>query len=222
MTERVPPPSLPRSRAESRRRGTLAAAVLAVTLTILAAVLAGGPGTWTSRAVLRPAAPIAPAVLVPSAPRLQVQVVASPSDLILGNTTVLTALPAGGTPWYSFDWAPLPPGCATLNLSSLSCTPTTAGTYHPGVTVTDSAGQTVAATTGTPLYVNSSQTRGPTSGAGSLLSVPIYLFAGLVGIGAAVVSTLLILLLTRRRRRRQPPVPFSAHPYVPPRETDAR
>ncbi len=214
MARVCPPPRL-RSRA-TPRKALLAAAALGVTLTILAALLAGGLRVSIPRA----GADVEPAVPIPSVPPLRVEVVASPSALTLGNTTVLTALLAYGTPWYSFVWAPLPPGCATKNLSSLNCTPTTAGTYQPGVTVTDSTGQSRA--NATTLFVNSSQAPGSNSGSGSPLSGATYLFAGLVGIGAAIASTLLILLLTRRRRRRQPPIPFSQHPYVPPLAPDDR
>ena len=183
-----------------------------MSLTILATLLTGG-----LRASVPPAgAGVEPAVTVPAVAPLRVEVVASPSTLTLGNTTVLTALLADGTPWYSFVWAPLPPGCATKNLSSLNCTPTTVGAYRPGVTVTDSTGQSRA--NATTLFVNSTQR----PGSGSVVSGPTYLFAGLVGIGAAVASTLLILLFTRRRRRRQPPIPFSQHPYVPPPVRDDR
>ncbi len=56
----------------------------------------------------------------------------------------LRATPAGGIPPFRFVWSGLPPGCATANVSLLSCTPSVAGTFAVVVTVSDANGSIVA------------------------------------------------------------------------------
>ena len=62
----------------------------------------------------------------------------SPDDVGLGVTFTVT--PAQGLPAYSYAYAGLPAGCATVNAPSLSCTPSAVGTFNVTVTVTDSQG----------------------------------------------------------------------------------
>lgn len=60
----------------------------------------------------------------------------------LNETTFLNVGISGGVPPYTFSYAGLPPGCASMNVSSLGCTPTRAGSYPVIVTATDSYGNT--------------------------------------------------------------------------------
>ncbi|MCI4336658.1 MAG: hypothetical protein L3K17_05615 [Thermoplasmata archaeon] len=61
---------------------------------------------------------------------------AAPSALVLGNTTNLTVVATGATP-LSYAFSGLPAGCVSANSSTLSCTPTSTGTYSVTVVVLD-------------------------------------------------------------------------------------
>jgi hypothetical protein len=65
---------------------------------------------------------------------------ATPSTVVLGNSTALAVVAAGGTGPYSYAYTGLPPGCSSGNAATLTCTPSQAGTYNVTVTVTASAG----------------------------------------------------------------------------------
>jgi PKD domain len=69
---------------------------------------------------------------------------ASSSKLDIGQTITFTAAASGGSGNLSFAYYSLPTGCDTANSTSLSCTPTTTGTYRVILTVTDSNGFTVS------------------------------------------------------------------------------
>ncbi|MCI4352295.1 MAG: hypothetical protein L3K14_02765 [Thermoplasmata archaeon] len=57
-------------------------------------------------------------------------VTAAPNPTEVGVTTVISAtFAAPGT--HTYSWSALPPGCTSSNSLSLSCSPTTAGTYTP-------------------------------------------------------------------------------------------
>ncbi|MCI4325762.1 MAG: beta-propeller fold lactonase family protein [Thermoplasmata archaeon] len=73
--------------------------------------------------------------------------VASPSVVDVGVPTNLTVTVTGTSPPFAFLWTGLPAGCASVNASSWSCTPTVAGNFTVGVNVTDSFGHEVRATT---------------------------------------------------------------------------
>lgn len=73
----------------------------------------------------------------------------SPSTILLGGTAYFNTTAAGGTPPYSYAYNNAPPGCpASSSSGSISCTPTSAGTF-PGisVTVTDSASKSITSGT---------------------------------------------------------------------------
>ncbi|MDE1820925.1 MAG: hypothetical protein KGJ23_11265 [Euryarchaeota archaeon] len=58
------------------------------------------------------------------------------------------AAPTGGASnYYRYSWAGLPSSCSSVNTSSLSCTPTTAGTFPIWVTVIDTNGYQVVSPT---------------------------------------------------------------------------
>ena len=150
-------------------------------------------------------------LVLPVAHALRVAAVASPSTLTLGNTTNLTALVTGGTPYFSFRWAPLPPGCSGQNFSSLDCTPDASGSFTVTVTVTDGQGQT--ASNSTTLVVQGASGSGSN---GLLNPATLYLVAGIIGIVAAVATAVIIVLLGRRQRRPPRVVTLTESPYVPP------
>ena len=66
--------------------------------------------------------------------------VALPSIISVGETTVLQANVTGGYPPYTFDWGGLPTGCVGTNVSTLSCDPTYGGGFSVTVAATDTVG----------------------------------------------------------------------------------
>lgn len=78
---------------------------------------------------------------------------AAPSTFTVGATTLLSTTVTGGTSPYSYTFSSLPPGCASSNTSSLSCTPSAPGSYSPSVQVTDADGKVTSPTT-TSITVN--------------------------------------------------------------------
>jgi hypothetical protein len=62
---------------------------------------------------------------------------AAPSTVDSGATTMFTVVVSGGRPPLTYEYQGLPPGCSSSNTSSLSCTPSAAGTYTAEVTVQD-------------------------------------------------------------------------------------
>ena len=54
-----------------------------------------------------------------------------------GESVSFTASPSGGASPYSYQWVGLPAPCTHTTSSSPTCTPSTAGSYSIGVTVTD-------------------------------------------------------------------------------------
>ena len=72
---------------------------------------------------------------------------ATPSSLLMGNSTVLTTSVAGGTGSDGYVYTGLPPGCGTLNLTAMTCVPTGIGNFTLTVTVIDTLGQHSTATT---------------------------------------------------------------------------
>jgi hypothetical protein len=68
----------------------------------------------------------------------------------------LEVVATGGDGGYTYAWAGLPPGCASRNNGTVSCTPTAKGTFSVSVSVGDAAGGTatsmaVAVTVSDPL-----------------------------------------------------------------------
>ncbi len=72
---------------------------------------------------------------------LTASVVAQPTRIVLGNPTWFNVTAAGGAPPYSYAYSALPPGCASLNTSSLRCVPAAFGTYTVNANVTDTVGR---------------------------------------------------------------------------------
>ena len=64
----------------------------------------------------------------------------APSLIDLGSTVVVGTNVSGGTAPFSFVYSGLPPGCASVSTSNLSCVPAAAGTFSVTATVTDAFG----------------------------------------------------------------------------------
>ncbi len=182
--------------------GSLAVVGLLVALGLLP-FPSPGAGAAGPAAALRPTA----------GPPLHVRVVANPAYLVLGNATNLTAVVSGGTAPFVFDWTALPVGCHPADLASLNCTPSEVGTFTVFVSVNDSSSPVRSGENSTQIVDN--LTAGTTAAASPPIG-EIYLFAGLLGVAAAVASTLVVLFARRRNRRNEPIVPVAESPYVPP------
>jgi hypothetical protein len=61
----------------------------------------------------------------------------SPTPIDVGVTTYLNVSVGGGSSPYTYVYAGLPTGCLSTNTASLSCTPTSPGTFGIGVQVSD-------------------------------------------------------------------------------------
>jgi hypothetical protein len=60
--------------------------------------------------------------------------------LDLGQTLSLAAIAGNGTGALVYQWSGLPTGCSSTPIPQFSCVPSTAGEFHPVVTVTDTVG----------------------------------------------------------------------------------
>lgn len=109
---------------------------------------------------------------------LTVSLSASPSTVTVGSTSVLTATASGGVPAYTYSWSDLPAGCSPSTSSVLDCTPSTAGSYQPKVTVDDSDEHAASAET----YLNA------TAAAGTL-TASLKLSSSSVTVGESVTLT---------------------------------
>lgn len=119
---------------------------------------------------------------------------ASPNSLLAGTSAQLTVEVEGGAPALVFSYSGLPSGCASSDSSTLSCSPSTAGTYHIIVTVTDANGMQTSS--------NLTLVVEPT-----FIGLPA--FEGYAVVGGILVLTLVAViaaaLLARRRRKNDDP-----------------
>lgn len=125
----------------------------------------------------------------------------APTSVSSGNPVSFNATVSGGTAPFSWAYTGLPSGCGTTNQSSLSCRPSSTGTYSVEVTVTDAFGKTANATVS--LTVTSS------SGA-TFLGLPQtegYLLLAAILIVIAVVGVLAVSASRRRKGKRPSPTP---------------
>jgi YVTN family beta-propeller protein len=126
---------------------------------------------------------------------------ASPASIVLGGSTTLTTTVTGGTPPFSYSYAPLPAGCTSRSVAVLSCTPTVAGTFTVNVSVTGSSGATAVGSTG--LTVGAAVGPPASTASGGVPSSLVYIGGAIVVIVA--VPVVLLLFLRRRRRSHGPP-----------------
>jgi hypothetical protein len=78
-------------------------------------------------------------IVVNPLPSLAVSV--TPTAGPLGTDVTITATASGGTGPLSFNYSGLPPGCPPSVATSLTCRPTSTGTFHVTVTATDVYGK---------------------------------------------------------------------------------
>ncbi|MCI4353629.1 MAG: hypothetical protein L3K14_09680 [Thermoplasmata archaeon] len=66
---------------------------------------------------------------------------ADPSSIVIGGSTVLYTFVSGGTRPLTTVYSGLPPGCNSRSTLALGCSPTSAGNYTVAVKVTDATGR---------------------------------------------------------------------------------
>jgi hypothetical protein len=121
--------------------------------------------------------------------------VASPDTIVVGSTTQLTVTASGAAGAATYAYSDLPAGCASLNMSTLACTPTSAGNYTVTVQVTDVLGRSVSSSV--KIEVTAAPSPPPPSNGGSQ-SNSLWTY---VAVAAVVVVVLLIVGLLYARRR---------------------
>lgn len=77
---------------------------------------------------------------------------ATPATVALGGSTSFAVSASGGTGTLSYDYTGLPAGCYSFDVTSLPCTPASAGSFSVEVFVNDTLGVSAHATT--PLTVS--------------------------------------------------------------------
>ena len=64
----------------------------------------------------------------------------SPNPVSSGSSFQVSVSVSGGVPPYSYNWAPVPPGCPNQNSSSWSCSESQTGEFPIGLSVRDAQG----------------------------------------------------------------------------------
>ncbi|HTW56236.1 MAG TPA: hypothetical protein VMG36_07365 [Thermoplasmata archaeon] len=131
----------------------------------------------------------------------------TPSSLLLGKSIFLHGLVANGSGGFSYSWSGLPGGCSASTGATISCTPSSAGTFTVELTVKDSDGRSASANV--TVTVNS-----------SFLGLPAVEGEAIVGAVIALALIGLLVFVAVRRRRRptsSSPVPWGpTTPGAPP------
>jgi hypothetical protein len=121
---------------------------------------------------------------------------ASSNSLSAGDKVTLSVSASGGYDPLTYSYANLPPGCLSVNATSLSCYPTSSGNYRVTVTVTDRAMESANAT--------AIITVGPQRVLGLPQAIGLAVIIGAIaGTGGVVVLSVAIAL--RRKKGHQAP-----------------
>jgi YVTN family beta-propeller protein len=84
-------------------------------------------------------------------PALSLSASVSNATPFLGRSIVINATASGGDPPYGFAYTGLPPGCVSVNVSTIGCLPTQAGLYNVTAEVAD--GNHVGASVAISLHI---------------------------------------------------------------------
>lgn len=116
---------------------------------------------------------------------------ASLTSILQGQSVTFTASATLGSGDLVYAWSGLPTGCQSSSSATLTCSPSTTGSWNVSVTVTDSNGG-AAVSHGTTITVEQ-----------SFLGLPAWEGCSIVGAIVAVLAVLLIVGVRRRSHRRQ-------------------
>ncbi len=117
-------------------------------------------------------------------------------SLAVEGGLTLTANVTGGAGGLTYRWTGLPPGCSAANASSISCVPTTTGTFRVALEVTDASGGQGSGSVTVTVTPASSGT-----GLGSDLDLI------LIGVVVLLAASVAVAVVVSRRRRSAPPAP---------------
>ncbi|MDE1822015.1 MAG: hypothetical protein KGJ23_12430 [Euryarchaeota archaeon] len=98
----------------------------------------------------------------------------SPNPVTVGASLRISTTATVAAPWATYSWTSLPTGCTASNATSITCTPTAAGTFATKVSVVD-GGHGSATSSAASLVVNPSGSGGLTVG---LVASPATLYTG--------------------------------------------
>jgi len=135
-------------------------------------------------------------ILVSPDPSITVLTV-EPSFVTAGQSVTITAIVTSGSGEYAYSWMNLPPGCEGANHPSITCAPSSSGTYRVTVAVTDAAGETTTRTMILSVEPESMASAPSSTGLAITLSA----------LGTAVFITIIVAiqLFPSKGRRRQDP-----------------
>ena len=109
-------------------------------------------------------------------------VVAAPSETDVGLKVAFAISASQGTGLFSYSYQGLPPGCSSSNTPSLSCTPSSSGSYIIAVSATDGAGviatSSVAVTVNPDLSITSFSPSASSIGLGNETTLTVSVFGG--------------------------------------------
>jgi DNA-binding beta-propeller fold protein YncE len=130
-------------------------------------------------------------VLLPLAPRV-LAFVANPNPAVVSAQVTFQASivsPPGASPTFSYNG--LPPGCGSINVSILVCTPSTVGSFSVSISVEDSWGQVTSASIQN-LIVNPEPSQSSSQNQGSLTFLVAILVVGSLGFGLSALALAII------------------------------
>jgi hypothetical protein len=108
-------------------------------------------------------------------------ITALPSLLDVGESLHITSILAGGTAPVTYDWIDLPPGCPSVNASSVTCTPTGASNGLIGLVATDADGWAANTSVLVTVAADPMFTSGNASPAAVDVGTPVHLWANVTG-----------------------------------------
>ncbi|MGA8537839.1 MAG: hypothetical protein WB789_10705 [Thermoplasmata archaeon] len=136
---------------------------------------------------------------------------ASPASITLGESVRLTVVIAGAIGNLTYSYSGLPAGCDSVNSSSLTCTPSAAGSVTVNVKAVDQLDRSVEDRLNLTVATAPVQ---PSSGNGSG-GIDVWVYIG-IGVGLAAVAAVAFILVSRGRGKKPTSVAPEAETPVSP------
>lgn len=128
----------------------------------------------------------------------------------VGDPVTFSANVTGGSGGFTFAWRGLPPGCASIDAPSLTCTPTQNGTFSVSLVMNDSNGVTATSPSWPEVVLPVSAPSSPESPVSSWYTSTYFL------IGMIVILVAVVLAVGSWLRRKPPATMLPAHSTPPP------